>query len=94
MSGGSLNYLCYAEPRELFGHIDDMEQVEAVLLSKGYNDIARDVRRLIEYVKTAENRLEVLHGNLGDVFHAVEWYLSADYGEESMLAAFNKYREV
>lgn len=92
MSGGSLNYLCYKEPAQLFDHINDMEAVEAVLLSEGYDDIARDVRRLIEYVKTAENRIGVLHDNLKDVFHAIEWYNSADYGKDTMLEAFKKYR--
>lgn len=93
MSGGSLNYLCYKEPNQLFDHVADMEVVETTLLAEGYEDIARDVRRLIEYVKTAENRIGVLRDKLEDVFHAVEWYHSADYGKDTMLAAFDKYRE-
>lgn len=92
MSGGSLNYLYCKEPAELFERIYDMEIVEDVLLREGYCDIARDVRRLIEYVKTAENRITVLHNNLKDVFHAVEWYISADYGKGTMLKAFEEYR--
>lgn len=93
MSGGSLNYLHCAETGQLFCRIDDMEQVEAVLLAEGYEDIAQDVRRLIEYVKTAENRISVLQHNLANVFHAVEWYLSADYGKNTMLGVLNLYRE-
>lgn len=93
MSGGSLNYLCYKEVNQLFDHVDDMEKVEATLLAEGYEDIARDVRRLIEYVKTAENRISVLRDKLEDVFHAVEWYDSADYSRATMLAIFDKYRE-
>lgn len=92
MSGGSLNYLCYKEPGALFEYIADMEEAEAVLLSEGYDDIARDVRRLIEYVKTAENRIGVLHDNLKDVFHAIEWYESADYDKNTMLEALEEYR--
>lgn len=93
MSGGSLNYLCYKEPKQLFDHIDDMEEVEFVLLRAGYADIAKDVRRLIEYVKTAENRISVLRDKLENVFHAVEWYCSADYSRDSLIAAFDLYRE-
>ena len=93
MSGGSLNYLCYKEPEELFNHVADMEEVEATLLAEGYVDIAQDVRRLIEYTQTAKIRIGVLHRNLADVFHAVEWYHSADYGKDTMLEAFNRYRE-
>lgn len=92
MSGGSLNYLCYKEPCQLFEYVEDMERVEATLLAKGYKDIAQDVRRLIEYVRSAENRIGVLKDQLTDVFHAVEWYISADYGDASLVATLEKYR--
>lgn len=94
MSGGSLNYLCYKEINDLFtwNSVLDMETVEHLLIQKGYIDIARDVRRLIEYIKTAENRVGVLFENLKDVFHAVEWYESADIGEDSLQKALEKYR--
>lgn len=94
MSGGSLNYLCYTETNELFewGKVLDMEKAEHLLIQKGYIDIARDVRRLIEYIKTAENRVGILFENLKDVFHAVEWYESCDIGEDSLQKALEKYR--
>jgi hypothetical protein len=93
MSGGSLNYLCFSEPNDLINKIDDMEEVEAELFNRGYKDIAKDVRRLIEYVLSAHNRISVLQENLNDVFHAVEWYRSADIGEDSLLKAFEEYRK-
>ena len=94
MSGGSLNYLCYKEINDLFtwNSVLDMETAEHLLIQKGYIDIARDVRRLIEYIKTAENRVGILFENLKDVFHAVEWYESADIGEDSLQKALEKYR--
>lgn len=92
MSGGSLNYLCFAEMNELFNRFDDMEYAEEFLLKNGYEDIARDVRRLIEYLKTASNRIGVLQEQLNDVFHAIEWYKSADIGEKSLVARLEEYR--
>ena len=92
MSGGSLNYLCYKEPEELFHYIEEMEMVEQELICQGAQDIARDVRRLIEYVKSAENRISVLSEQLNDIFHAVEWYQSADYGENTLQEHIEKYR--
>ena len=92
MSGGSLNYLCYKEPEELFHCIKEMEEVEQELLQRGSQDIARDVRRLIEYVKSAENRISVLSEQLNDIFHAVEWRLSADYGEDTLMKHIEQYR--
>ena len=93
MSGGSFSYLYCKEPEELFNHIGTLEEMETALRHLGAKDIARDTRRLIEYVESAKNRIEVLQANLRDVFHAVEWYHSADYGRDSVEKAFARYRE-
>ena len=92
MSGGSLNYLYCKEPQELFNEIESLTEAEATLLRDGYKDIARDVRRLIEYVQSAENRIGVLHEQLTDVFHAVEWYYSGDYGRDTYKNVLETYR--
>ena len=92
MSGGSLNYLCYKSPEELFHYIDEMEKVETELIKRDALDIAKDVRRLIEYVKTAENRIGVLSEQLQNVFHAVEWWGSGDIGDDSLAKALENYR--
>lgn len=92
MSGGSLNYLCYKEPEDLFHCIGEMEEAEQVLIGQGALDVAKDVRRLIEYVKSAEVRISVLAGNLRDVFHAVEWMLSGDSGEATLKKHIEQYR--
>lgn len=95
MSGGSYGYLCYKETAELFGCscLENMEEMETALLRMGYKDIAQDVRRLIEYIHSAENRIGVLHEQLADVFHAIEWYDSGDYGKDQMLKALESYRQ-
>lgn len=91
MSGGSLNYLCYKSPEELFHYIGEMEEVEAELITRGAMDIAKDVRRLIEYIKTAENHISVLSEQLNPIFRAVEWCLSGDIGENSLLETLENY---
>ena len=93
MSGGSLNYLYCKDPEELFGYIGELETVEDCLLRLEYRDIARDVRRLIEYIKSAYVRIDVLSEQLKDVFHAVEWCESCDYSEEDLIKHLDKYRE-
>lgn len=92
MSGGSINYLCYAEWPEIIGRTEDMETVESILQDMGYKDVAMDVRRLIEYCLSAENRVGVLFEQLKDVFHAAEWWKSGDYGDECFRKAVEKYR--
>ena len=66
MSGGGMNYLYLKDVPDLFKQesVDDMEFTEALLLAEGYLDIAKDVRRLIEYIQSAENRIGVLHEQL------------------------------
>lgn len=92
MSGGSLNYLYNREPNELFDYVHEMEQVEDELIRQGAEDVAKDVRRLIEYVKSAEVRISVLLEQLEDIFHAVEWYHSADYGKTTLQEHIEQYR--
>lgn len=92
MSGGSLNYLFCKETPDLFEAVDDLKRVELHLLQSGAEDVAKDVRRLIEYIKTAENRIDVLRGNLAGVFKAVEWNLSADWGDARLQQELDRYR--
>lgn len=92
MSGGRLNYLYCKEPDELYNHLCDLEQAEEYLLCEGYVDVAKDVRRLIEYVITSRNRIEVLQENLKDVFKSIEWCQSGDSGEDRVKRAIEAYR--
>lgn len=93
MSGGSLNYLCYAELPDIVSRTRDMEDVEQTLIKLGYTDIARDVRRLIEYCISAQIRIGVLAEQLHDVFHDIEWYDSADIGKETLIKRLEQYRK-
>lgn len=92
MSGGAFNYLCYKEIEEIFNHIGDLEDMRESLIKYGYEDIAKDTQRLIEYIKSAECVIGTLKDMLEPVFHAVEWYESADYGKDTMIEVLEKYR--
>lgn len=94
MSGGSLNYLYNKTTMgEIAEYINDIEQVEAEMLKRGYKDIAMDTRRLIEYIRSAENRIECLAEKLSPVFKAVEWYYSADSDGKHIDEAVERYRK-
>ena len=94
MSGGSFDYLCYKDVSELMNssNIANLESMVQHLQEYGYEDIARDTQRLIEYIQSASIRIEVLSENLNDVFHAVEWHESGDIGRETMISELEKYR--
>lgn len=94
MSGGSFDYLCYKDVPELMepSGISELESMIQHLQEYGYEDIARDTQRLIEYIQSASIRIEVLSENLNGVFHAVEWHESGDICRDTMIAELEKYR--
>lgn len=94
MSGGSFGYLCYKDVPELMepSSISNLEIMVQHLQEYGYEEIARDTQRLIEYIRSASIRIEVLSENLNKVFHAVEWHESGDIRRETMIAELEKYR--
>lgn len=94
LSGGSFGYLCLKDVPDLMegSSIEDLEKMVQHLQSYGYEDIARDTQRLIEYIQSASIRIEVLSENLNGVFHAVEWHESGDIRRDTMIAELEKYR--
>lgn len=94
MSGGSWSYLYSKEVDELVEcrSIELLEEMADYLNSSGYKDVAKDVMRLVEYIKSARIRIETLHEMLSPVFKAVEWYDSSDCGKDSVSRAIEDYR--
>ena len=92
MSGGSFNYLYCKDPAELFDCAIDIDDMTETLIKLNYLDVAKDMTRLAEYIKTARNRVEVLSEQLKPIMKAVEYYVSCDYSEENVKEAVEKYR--
>ena len=92
MSGGSFNYLYCKNNIELFDCVSDLEDIEDALIKYDYVDVAKDTRRLIEYIKTALIRVDVLSNQLKPVFKAVEYRVSCDCGDDDLKKAIEKYR--
>lgn len=92
MSGGSYNYLYCKEPAEMFENVLYIDDMAAALTKLNYLDVARDMTRLSEYIKTAYNRIEVLSEQLKPVMKAVEYYEDCDFSEENVKEAVEKYR--
>lgn len=94
MSGGSLNYLYSKEPEELLDSVKDLEAVEFVLRALDADDIALDVRHMIDYLELTYTEISALSEKFKNIFHAVEWFESADYGRDDVDKAIKKYREL
>jgi len=95
MSGGSYDYLYCKGCHELFAYsnVRTLEEMESRFLELGYEDVAKDFRRLIEYIKSANNRVEVLGGQLNEMMHDIEWYDSGDIGADTLAERVEEYRQ-
>lgn len=95
MSGGSWNYLYCKEIDELMNYssVETLQDMVDRLNSTGFEDVAQDTQRLVEYIKSARIRIETLFETLSPVFKAVEWFDSGDWGEETLNNEVLKYRK-
>lgn len=94
MSGGSYNYLCaYRELEGLLEHQGDLEEMADRLAGLGYaEDAARETQELLVQLRQWKVRAEVRAERLAGVWKAVEWWDSADWGEDRVKEALAEYR--
>lgn len=95
MSGGSWNYLFCKDIDELMNgsSTELLQDMVDRLNSAGFEDVAKDTQRLVEYIKSASIRIETLFETLSPVFKAVEWFDSGDWGKETLNNEILKYRD-
>lgn len=95
MSGGSWDYLYSKNIDELMNgsSTELLQDMADRLNSAGFEDVAKDTQRLVEYIKSASIRIETLFEVLSPVFKAVEWFDSGDWGKEALNNEVLKYRK-
>lgn len=95
MSGGSWDYLYSKDVDELMNGLSTelLQDMADRLNSAGFEDVAKDTQRLVEYIKSASIRIETLFEVLSPVFKAVEWFDSGDWGKEALNNEVLKYRK-
>ena len=76
----------------MMNEVPEIESMAECCIRLGYEDIAKDLTRLAEYIKSAHIRIGVLTEQLSGVMKAVEWYESADFGKDDLAKAVEKYR--
>lgn len=88
MSGGSYNYLCH-HTDDLSGRCGTVEEMAQRLSGLPYAaKAAADTRRVIALLADAQALAE----QLTDVWHAIEWWDSNDYGEDQVQVAVAGYQ--
>lgn len=93
MSGGSYDYLCYADEHEILQRRAVLRQMADRLTGLGYaEDAAGETEDLIAIIAQYERRARSRIRRLSAVWRAVEWWDSNDSSEDDIRAALEKYR--
>jgi hypothetical protein len=89
VSGGSYGYLCFAvgDASELASKGVELARMEARLREAGYRHAARQTRAVLDLLAAAEHAA----GPLEDVWKAVEWRDSGEWGDEQMVHTCGKF---
>lgn len=93
MSGGSFNYLCYAEPYELFNKRQDLADMVQALGEMGYVDAAKETETIALILSHFEARIQARLDRLNEVWKSVEWVRSGDSGPDRIEQAIADYRK-
>ena len=89
MSGGSLGYLYRQSPWH--PSKEEIRQVKYYLLERGHKKTQayKKTRKLLKRIDQAAELFTLLEG----VFRAVEWNLSADWGEDQVAEVIQKLEQ-
>lgn len=94
MSGGSYNYL-YSKDTDM-GLLNEEAELDSMaqrLAGLGYaEDAARETEEILLLIRQAKVRIDTRAQRLRGIWHAVEWWDSADSGEDGVQAELAKYR--
>lgn len=94
MSGGSFNYLYACDSEELAERLADLERMADALGEYPDGHAASvDTHELIAIMRTAFRRVEARRRRLAEIWHAVEWHHSCDYGPDQVAEALRTYYE-
>lgn len=84
MSGGSFNYLCWADASDIFSKRMDMELMQVALEDAGYIEAASATKELRTDLRRIEAEIQANIDKLANIWHAMEWYRSGDWSQAQL----------
>lgn len=93
MSGGSYDYLCFAD-EAIFGREASLQEMADRLAKLGYaEDAAKETMEVLLEIRQAKVRIGARQDRLRQIWQAVEWWDSGDWGEDGVKKALEAYRK-
>jgi len=92
MSGGSFKYLYSRDVSELLGSQGELEHMAEWLSAHDAQDAAAEVEDIIASIRQFQRRADTRLRRMSDLFKAVEWYESNDWGKERVDKELARYR--
>ena len=92
MSGGSHNYLCWKDSREILNYQSEIQQMHDFLAQDGYDIEARYTLEILHLARLYESKMSFMLEKIGEVWRGVEWICSGDGADLKKLS--EKFREI
>lgn len=93
MSGGSYDYLCFADGDTLRGKEEDLKRMADRLSALGYaDDAAAETMDLLLTLRQQRVYVQSVIDRLSGVWRSVEWWDSGDSGEDGLEFHLRRYR--
>lgn len=89
MSGGSFDYLCFADSAgAILSRLDDLRRMEEWLRAYRLHSAADEIYVYLLELETHQRRIEAYTKRMYGLLHAVEWTVSGDTGIEAIHKAY------
>lgn len=94
MSGSSFQYLCYQDAHKLGSgqYLQELQRMHKALVAMNATEAAQATLRVLNLLEYQQAEIEKAASQMHDVWHAVEWFHSGDYGEEKCQEILEKWK--
>lgn len=93
MSGGSHNYLYSKSSWDIMENLEALDRMSDDLSVLGYaEDAARETEEILCFIRHFQIRIDTRIERLSKVWRAMEWWKSADSGEDYVKEELARYR--